>query len=153
MSKLAILPCGKKKIWDLDPTIGREEVREVYVGTLHRLTRQYAEMFCDQWVILSAKHGYCFPNERIEENYDLTFGMPKGEAVISKEQLKVQIEEKRLQEYDQIIVLTGKKHKSIVEQTFDQASKLAFPLLGTKGIGEMQQRLKQAIVNNQPLHK
>ncbi|WP_440895151.1 DUF6884 domain-containing protein [Amphibacillus sp. Q70] len=153
MSKLAILPCGKKKIWDLDSTRGREVVREVYVGTLHRLTRQYAEIFCDQWVILSAKYGYCFPDEMIEGNYDLTFGMSQGEAIISKEQLLKQIGEKKLQAYDQIIVLTGKKHKAIVEQTFDQVSKLVFPLLGTKGIGEMQHRLKQAIINKQPLHK
>ncbi|MBU5595273.1 hypothetical protein KQI76_08910 [Amphibacillus sp. MSJ-3] len=153
MTTLAILPCGKKKVWDLDPSRGKVKVREAYVGTLHQLTRQYAEMFCDQWVILSAKHGYCFPNEIIDKNYDLTFGMPKSEMMITNEQLKKQIKEKRLDQYDQIIVLTGKKHKVIVEQTFNQENQLSFPLLGTRGIGEMQQRLKQAIIKRQPLHK
>lgn len=151
MKKLAILPCGKRKIWDRDPVQGKMAVRDVYIGTLHRLTRTYAESFADEWVILSAKHGYCFPDELIAENYDLTFGTKDKHAIISNQALIDQINKKQLDQYDRIIVLTGQKHKKIVEQTFPEKDVLSFPLLGTKGIGEMQHLLKHAIENKVPL--
>ncbi|WP_017471717.1 DUF6884 domain-containing protein [Amphibacillus jilinensis] len=151
MRKLAVIPCGKKKIWDVNPSLGPTKVEEAYIGNLHKLTREYAELFCDEWVILSAKHGYCSPFEIIKHNYDITFGMKTIEAQISYEELKQQIKEKQLTDYDQIVVLTGKKHKKVVESTFDGKIPLVFPLLGTMGIGEMQQRLKKAILAKQPI--
>ncbi|MBM7540396.1 DUF6884 domain-containing protein [Amphibacillus cookii] len=151
MRRLAVIPCGKKKIWDVNPSLGPTKVEDAYIGNLHKLTREYAELFCDEWVILSGKYGYCSPDEIIKGNYDITFGMKETEAQISFEKLKKQIKEKQLTVYDQIVVLTGKKHKKVVESTFDGKVSLVFPLLGTKGIGEMQQRLKKAILAKQPI--
>lgn len=152
MRQLAIIPCGKKKIWDRYPDHKGEKVAEAYIGVLHRLTKQYAEMFCDQWVILSAKHGYSSPDEIIKSNYDLTFGMNETGLIISNEDLIAQIKQKNLSEFDQIIALTGKKHQKIINATFSREQKIIYPLLGTKGIGEMQQKLKGAIETKRSLH-
>ncbi|SEN66031.1 hypothetical protein SAMN04488134_101581 [Amphibacillus marinus] len=150
MRELAIIPCGKRKIWDVNPTFGQATVNEAYIGTLHRLTKQYAQTFCDNWVILSAKHGYCFGDEIIPSNYDLTFGMNNKQAIISNEKLKAQIHEKELLNCQKIIVLTGQKHKRVVEASFEEQDRLFFPLIGGRGIGDMQQKLKQALVLKRP---
>ncbi|GGM19967.1 hypothetical protein GCM10011351_02260 [Paraliobacillus quinghaiensis] len=152
MKQLAIIPCGRKKIWDIDSTKGPTEVKDAYISVLHRLCEQYAEMFCNQWVVLSAKHGYLLPHDIVPDNYDLTFGMKKELSVITEEELLVQIEQKGLMNYDQVIALTGKKYQPIIENTFGTDIKIHYPLLGTKGIGEMQQRLKYAIEKNISLH-
>ena len=152
MKQLAIIPCGRKKIWDVDSTKGPTEAKDAYIGVLHRLCEQYAVMFCDQWVVISAKHGYLLPNDIVPQNYDLTFGMKKDLSIITEEELLVQTKQKELTNYDQVIALTGKKYQPIIEKTFGSDIKVHYPLLGTKGIGEMQQRLKYAIENNTPLH-
>lgn len=151
MLQLAIIPCGRKKVWDKYPEQKATKVDQAYIGILHRLTKQYAELFCDNWVVLSAKHGFQLRDEIIPENYNLTFGMKGIHPIIGLEQLINQINKKKLSEFDQIVALTGKKHKAIIDQIFPE-EKLIYPLLGTKGIGEMQQRLKQSIEMKAPLH-
>lgn len=150
MRILAVIPCGKKKIWDQHPDLGPVKVEDAYVGNLHRLTRQYAEIFADDWVILSGKHGFCSKNEIINENYDITFGM-EGHEVVSLETLKKQRNKKDLASFDQALILTGKKHQSIIEQIGGITKDDRYPLLGTRGIGEMQQRLKSAIIHRKRL--
>ncbi|WP_117169878.1 DUF6884 domain-containing protein [Paraliobacillus sediminis] len=151
MKQLAIIPCGKKKIWDRNSSQGPAVVKDAYVGVLHRMCEQYAEMFCDQWVVLSGKHGLMLPNETILENYNVTFGVKNNGEVISIEELQSQLLDKKLGAFDQIISLTGKKYQPIIEETFGPNKDIRYPLLGTKGIGEMQQRLKSAIKNKKAL--
>lgn len=150
MRVLAVLPCGKKKIWDKTPDVGPMKVEDVYIGTLHRLTRQYAEIFADDWVILSGKYGFRSRYEMINEDYDITFGMKAADVVPSNILMK-QIVDKGLNGYDQAIILTGKKHQQVIQNIGGITKDDRYPLLGTKGIGEMQQRIKQAIDNKQPL--
>jgi len=40
--------------------------RDLYQSPLFRLSRTYVEQRCEQWVILSAKHGLVFPDEVVE---------------------------------------------------------------------------------------
>ncbi|GEM03566.1 hypothetical protein HMI01_05540 [Halolactibacillus miurensis] len=150
MRVLAVLPCGKKKIWDKIPDVGPMKVEDVYIGTLHRLTRHYAEIFADDWVILSGKYGFRSRNEMIKEDYDITFGM-KSADVVSSNTLMNQVVEQGLNRYDQALILTGKKHQQVIHAIGGITKDDRYPLLGTKGIGEMQQRLKQAIDKKQPL--
>jgi len=150
MRQIAILPCGKRKIWDVEPEKGPSKVNEVYIGTLHRLTREYAEAYCDDWVILSAKHGFRSRNEIIYENYDLTFGM-KEAGIMSTGHLRQQLTTLQLDRYDRAIILTGQKHKRVIEALGGITSNDVYPLLGTRGIGEMQQRIRKAIHDQQPL--
>lgn len=150
MRTIAVLPCGKRKVWDKSIDAGPSKVEDVYIGTLHRLTRQYAELFADDWVILSAKHGFRSKNEIIHNNYDLTFGM-KHPCEVTKEVLKRQRDRKEMDKYDRAIILTGKKHQRVITAIGGITEDDQYPLLGTKGIGEMQQRLKQAIDTNEPI--
>ncbi|PXW92659.1 hypothetical protein DES38_102243 [Streptohalobacillus salinus] len=150
MRQIAILPCGKRKIWDVEPQRGPTKVNEAYIGTLHRLTKEYAQAYCDDWVILSAKHGFRSKNEMIEQNYDLTFGMDQDQ-IISTKALRKQITTLQLDRYDRAVILTGQKHKRVIEALGGITDNDVYPLLGTKGIGEMQQRLRSAINEKQPL--
>ncbi len=83
MSAICIIPCGKKKIWDKYPSEGAVSAEEAYIGTFHRLAEQYAKKFFNDWIIISAKHGFLLPHDIVPENYDLTFGQ-KGKKTIRK---------------------------------------------------------------------
>lgn len=99
--------------------------------------------FFENWVILSAKHGFLRPNDIVLENYDLAFDS-KSDEIISMEQLKQQMIEKELLQFDEIVLLAGKKHKKVVTQLY-QEEIIKYPLAGCKGIGYMLQRLKGAV--------
>ncbi len=68
-------------------------------------------MFFENWVILSAKHGFLRPNDIVLENYDLAFDS-KSDKVISIEQLQKQMVDKSLLQFDEIVLLAGKSIKS-----------------------------------------
>ena len=68
-------------------------------------------MFFENWVILSAKHGFLRPNDIVLENYDLAFDS-KSDEVISIEQLQKQLVDKSLLQFDEIVLLAGKSIKS-----------------------------------------
>ncbi len=97
----------------------------------------------ENWVILSAKHGFLRPNDIVLENYDLAFNS-KSDEIISMEQLKQQMIEKDLLQFDEIVLLAGKKHKKVVTQLYPEGT-ITYPLAGCKGIGYMLQRLKEAV--------
>ena len=152
MKKLCIIPCGRKKIWDHDPEIGPTKAKEAYIGVFHRLCQSYAKQYFDDWAILSAKHGFLLPDDIVSENYDVSFSMNKQE-VIDMGDLRKQSIDKKMERYDHIIVLGGKKYQPIILEVFQNADLVEFPLKGTRGIGEMQQRLKRSIENQQPIHQ
>ena len=58
MRRLCIIPCGKKKIWDKYPDYGPMEAKDVYISPFGKACQAYATMFFENWVILSAKHGF-----------------------------------------------------------------------------------------------
>lgn len=93
MRRLCIIPCGKKKIWDKYPDYGPMEAKDVYISPFGKACQVYATMFFENWVILSAKHGFLRPNDIVLENYDLAFDS-KSDEIISMEQLKQQLIEK-----------------------------------------------------------
>ncbi|WLR52281.1 hypothetical protein LC040_05060 [Bacillus tianshenii] len=146
MKRLAILPCGAAKIWDKYPNLGPQQAKDVYSSSFHQTTRAYAEQFIGEWVILSAKHGFLFPDDTISENYNVSFSMSKAN-IISDEQLQRQISEKGLAQYDQLVVLGGKKYHRVVERNFSNID-FCYPLKGCKGIGYMLQRMKNAMKNH-----
>ncbi|QGH34347.1 hypothetical protein GI584_10075 [Gracilibacillus salitolerans] len=151
MSQLCIIPCGKKKIWDKIPDVGPTKAKNAYIGVLHSLCRQYVELYFDNWVIISGKHGLLLPGDMVPGNYDVTF-RPNDPDVITIDVLRYQLREKGLGLFRDIVVLTGKKYQPIINQTFHEADSIQYPLLGTRGIGEMQGLLKNSIENNQALH-
>lgn len=151
MSQLGVLPCGNKKIWEKYPELGTVQARDAYIGTLHHLCRRYAETFIKEWVILSAKHGFLFADDTVDGPYDVAFHQ-KGNNVISTYRLRDQVTTKRLNQYDELIVLTGKKYKKVIEASFGDDFPAIYPLLSYKGIGYMQQALKNAVQTGKALH-
>ncbi|EEN02754.1 hypothetical protein bthur0014_25540 [Bacillus thuringiensis IBL 4222] len=119
------------------------EAKDVYISPFGKACQAYATMFFENWVILSAKHGFLRPNDIVLENYDLAFDS-KSDEVISIEQLQKQLVDKSLLQFDEIVLLAGKKHKKVVTKLYPEEM-ITYPLEGCKGIGYMLQRLKEAV--------
>ncbi|MBP1948681.1 DUF6884 domain-containing protein [Virgibacillus litoralis] len=151
MSQLSIIPCGRKKIWDKNPSIGAVPAKEAYIGTLHKLCRNYAAQFTDKWVILSAKHGFLFADDIVDGQYDVTFNQ-KSDQIITFDRLREQVRDKKLDMFDQLIVLTGKKYKPVINGCFDDDLSRTFPLAQYKGIGYILQALKISLEKDTPIH-
>ncbi|ASK63692.1 hypothetical protein CFK37_16775 [Virgibacillus phasianinus] len=153
MRQLSIIPCGKKKIWDKQRDHGPAKASQTYIGTFHRLCRNYALQFTDQWVVLSAKHGFLLPADIVDENYDVTFKQKHNSTeIITIDRLQQQVREKQLDRYDELIILAGKKYKKVIADSFNCDMPKKFPLETFSGMGYMQQALKQAVADNRPLH-
>lgn len=54
---------------------------------------------------------------------------------------------KKLLDFDEIILLAGKKHKKVVTKLYPEEI-ISYPLEGCKGIGYMLQKLKCAVENH-----
>ncbi|EEL11296.1 hypothetical protein bcere0015_26110 [Bacillus cereus BDRD-Cer4] len=119
------------------------EAKNVYISPFGKACQAYATMFFENWVILSAKHGFLRPNDIVLENYDLAFDS-KSDEVINIEQLQKQMVDKSLLQFDEIVLLAGKKHKKVVTKLYPEEM-ITYPLEGCKGIGYMLQRLKEAV--------
>ncbi|MED2754075.1 hypothetical protein P4278_07335 [Bacillus thuringiensis] len=143
MKRLCIIPCGKKKIWDKHSNYGPMEAKDVYISPFGKACQAYASMFFENWVILSAKHGFLRPNDIVLKKYDLAFDS-KSDEVISIEKLQKQMVDKSLLQFDEIVLLAGKKHKKVVTKLYPEEM-ITYPLEGCKGIGYMLQRLKEAV--------
>lgn len=143
MKRLCIIPCGKKKIWDKHSNYGPMKAKDVYISPFGKACQAYASMFFENWVILSAKHGFLRPNDIVLKNYDLAFDS-KSDEVISIEKLQKQMVDKSLLQFDEIVLLAGKKHKKVVTKLYPEEM-ITYPLEGCKGIGYMLQRLKEAV--------
>ncbi|EJV85554.1 DUF6884 domain-containing protein [Bacillus cereus] len=149
MKRLCIIPCGKKKIWDKCPDYGETEAKDVYISPFGKACQAYATEFFENWVILSAKHGFLRSNDIVQENYDLAFDS-KSNEIISIEQLKQQMIDKGLLQFDEIVLLAGKKHKKVVTKLYPEEV-ITYPLEGCQGIGYMLQRLKGAVEAQQEI--
>ncbi|WP_206732692.1 DUF6884 domain-containing protein, partial [Halarcobacter ebronensis] len=119
------------------------EAKDVYISPFGKACQAYASMFFENWVILSAKHGFLRPNDIVLKNYDLAFDS-KSDEVISIEKLQKQMVDKSLLQFDEIVLLAGKKHKKVVTKLYPEEM-ITYPLEGCKGIGYMLQRLKEAV--------
>lgn len=151
MTQLSIIPCGKKKIWDKNPEQGATKAKDTYIGTFHTLCRNYATTFTDQWVVLSAKHGFLLPHNIVDQNYDVTFNQ-KSNEIITFDRLREQVRAKQLDQYDELIILTGKKYNSVINSSFANDFPKKFPLEAYTGMGYMQQALKKAVLDHSPIH-
>ncbi|ASS90937.1 DUF6884 domain-containing protein [Aeribacillus pallidus] len=145
MRRICVIPCGTKKVWDKEPSAGAVSAEKAYIGVFHRLCQAYTKKFFDEWVILSAKHGFLRPNDFVPGPYNVSFSMKKHPELITINQLKEQAVEKNLLDVDDIVLLGGKKFRPYIEQVFTNKTAFHYPLSDCKGIGFMQQKLKQAI--------
>ncbi|PTL39555.1 DUF6884 domain-containing protein [Alkalicoccus saliphilus] len=149
MNSLCIIPCGRKKVWDDYPELKEVPAGEAYTGTLHRKSRAYADTFCTDVRILSAKHGFLALSDKVEENYDLSFHSSR-ESIISVKNLQIQVMMQELLHYDKITVLTGKKYRPFLEKVFPGET-VNYPLFHCRGIGYILRELQSAVDTLSPL--
>lgn len=140
MNSLCIVSAGKRKVWDDNSQIKIVKAKELYTGLFTRKCIEYAQKFyLDSYCILSARYGFLYPEDKIEIPYNECFHI-KNSNSISKEALQLQIKNKRLDEYDKIIVLGGKYYNQMIRDLF-KGKEIINPLEGCKGIGVMIKRL------------
>ncbi|MHC9539501.1 MAG: DUF6884 domain-containing protein [Vulcanimicrobiota bacterium] len=149
MRSLCIVPCGSRKIWNISPSAGCTQAKQVYIGPFVKKCIEYARKFHPtSWVILSAKYGFLFPSDIISADYNVTFNDRKTNP-ITFDELSKQIIDKKLTDYDEIIVLGGRNYMNNCIQVFG-ADKVKTPLASCRGIGFMLSRIKKAIECCQP---
>jgi hypothetical protein len=142
--RLCIVPCGTAKIWDKEPQAGPTQAQFVYTGVFATACQKYAKAFFKDWVILSAKQGFLFPEEIINETYNVSFIKPTNETITTKK-LMDQAREKGLLDFYEIVVLGGRHYVNRTEAIFDQGQQIILPLSDCKGIGYMLQKLTRSI--------
>ncbi len=146
---LVIVSCSARKIWDKNPNMGPVKARDAYIGPLFRLAKRYAELSGCDWLILSAKYGFIEPDYVIPGNYNATFKDPRTNP-ISLDDLRRQVVEKKLYEYDKVIVLGSRHYSSIVRSVFREYNvEVEAPLEGLS-IGKMLTKLKKMTENILP---
>ena len=127
---LVIVPCAQQKAWDKNPKLGSVSAKEAYTSIPFRLNRQFAEKFGDQWLILSAKYGFIWPEFRIPGNYNVTF-KKKDTSPISQSRLKDQVTKKKLYNCTKIFALGGKEYRQAIQEAFaDYPITIIYPFAG-----------------------
>lgn len=145
MNRLCIIPCGAKKIWDVPGVAPAGYAAQLaYLSPLHQKCQAYARLFFTDWVILSAKHGFLLPEDDVPGNYNVAFGSDHPE-MMTAEALAAQLRRKALDRFDEVVVLGGRKFQRIVPAVFPSGARFVYPLVGSKGIGHMLQRLNEAL--------
>lgn len=135
MKPLLIVSCGSKKIYDTNFEVGAIPFKEVYTGTYTKKLIEYATHTHHDFVILSAKYGFVFPNELCPNNYNVKFKLNEPESKIIKLQKQAQF--KGLFKYNPIISLAGKTYSNIIKRVFKNKI-IQEPLHGSMGL-RMQQ--------------
>ncbi|MBA3924914.1 DUF6884 domain-containing protein [Listeria rustica] len=147
---MIIIPSGKPKIWDKQEDAGPVAASQAYTGNFHRLCRAYAEKFDGDYLILSPKYGFLTPDSLVVGTYDVRFTARGVTAeTISLEELSRQWQEFAI-EQEMIVMLGGKKFAPLLAAVTDGKQRFLFPLHGTRGIGDMQKRLRTAIDTGEP---
>lgn len=150
MKTLCIVPCGVSKVWDKNPNAGPTAARNVYIGPFATVCRKYAEKFFPKsWCILSAKYGFLFPDDIVPGPYNVTFNKKKSEP-ITLNQLSSQLKRKKLNRYNAVVVLGGKNYTNRIEILYSGVL-IYSPLKNLRGMGYMMQKLRRAIITENPL--
>ena len=138
---LCIVSCGKAKIWDKYPNIGGIEAKRVYTGAITGEYIKYAQIaYPSSWIILSAKHGFLYPNDVIFDSYDIRID---NEESINIDKLHAQIIDKKLHNYDKIVILGSKRYSDIVVSLFPDKD-ISAPVIGLK-LGYISRTIKELI--------
>lgn len=144
---LALVGCGAAK-QDLSPT---EVVpaKDLYTSNYFALKRRYAELYADEWGILSAEHGYIDADTRIC-TYDAVLEGRRDArdwAADGFADLRDRIDSSDI---ERVIMLAGTLYARPVEKYLrgldDRDITVAYPMDGCGGIGEQMAFLKARVV-------
>lgn len=147
---LIIVPCGQKKIWDRNPSVGATTAKDAYTGPPFGINKAFAQKFGESWCILSAKYGFIDPDFRIVGPYNITF-KKKRTGPITTDQLREQVRQQNFGRFTTVIGLGGKEYREAIELAFaGKLARLCFPFSGLP-IGKAMQATKSAIATNDPM--
>lgn len=93
---------------------------------------------------MSAKHGFLRPDDIVPENYDVTFGTAHPE-IMAADELCRQFHEKGFSGIEELVMLGGKKYRSVLNKVIGEHQRISWPLSSYKGIGYMLQALNRAV--------
>ncbi|MFC4604506.1 DUF6884 domain-containing protein [Rhodococcus kronopolitis] len=138
---LVIVRCGAPKAPTAMPA------GQLYTGTYSRLALQAATTLTGDDPaairIISARWGL-LSLDRVVEPYDLRLGQPRS---ITAAKVRAQASKQRLLDRPNVIVLAGRAYSELVKLVWPRA---LTPLVGTRGIGDQQNRLAR-IARGEPL--
>jgi hypothetical protein len=146
IKRLCIIPCGSAKVWDKVPQAGPTQSQFVYTGVFATTCQRYAKSYFKDWIILSAKYGFLFPDDIVEGPYNISFNKP-AEDTIKIETLRDQALMKGLYDFDEIVVLGGMNYIERAKSVFINGQNIVTPLSDCSGIGYMLQKLSRALEN------
>lgn len=142
--RLVIVGCGAKKIWDTNPLAGPTKAKDVYIGPYFKVNRQYAEHLGCDWLVLSAKYGFVWPDFVIPGNYNTTF-KNLSTCPVSTDELRRQLFQLQLGRYDSITILGGQDYIGRVEDAFaGMDARFETPLAGYP-MGQQMHRINQML--------
>ena len=141
---LVVVPCSASKIWDRHPGAGLTQAHMAYNSSSFRLEVEYAERYGSAWAILSARYGFLWPHDLIEQ-YDVSFNRPASEP-IETDILATQVIERQLDRFAQVIGLGGKHYQAAIRAAFAArpSVRLVFPFAGLP-IGKTMRAIRQAL--------
>lgn len=113
---LAIVPCGKTKIWSRNFLAGPIPAKDAYVSPLFKLHRRYAESFAADWRILSAWYGFLHP-EHLIEDYEAKFLASDLNSTNWWRLEGLRHQASRLPRYERVILLGGRLYRDIARRT------------------------------------
>ncbi len=133
LKTLVILACSQKK--------GQKPVaaRDLYLGSLFKLGRKFAEVHRFDYVIISAKYGLLRP-EQVIAPYDQRIAN-MNDVRRMREMVLPGLKE-ILQRYEKVVVIGGNLYRKVLEPIKSPKFEI---ITDSRGIGGILQRLKQRI--------
>lgn len=115
-----------------------------FTGPFSRKCQSYAAKFYPgAWCILDPNNGFLFPDEVIRRQHSACLFRPWTEPM-DLEVLRAQVRKRKLDQYEQIVVMGGRRFIILVEDAF-HGRKVRAPLAGVGGIGEMMREMNLAL--------
>lgn len=151
MTSLAIVGCGEAKL-DASDINGAVELRNLYTSTYFRKKREYAEVVCDVWFVLSAKYGLVGPYKKVTEPYDRSLDdlsdHETGEwAIDVRTDLRNHVAGFGVEE---VHLLVGQQYELAIEDVLEDELQNGYddvvrPFAGTPGHGEQMAVLDELV--------
>lgn len=134
MRRIALVSCSRKKAAE------KCAAKDLYTSALFRKARQFAELYCDGWYILSAKHGLLMPG-RVIAPYDQTLTTQSpGERATWARRVGKQIH-KRFPDPVEFVIVAGRKYwEELAPSLAADGHEVRIPLSGLS-IGKQLQAL------------
>lgn len=146
--RVAIVGCGSNKIVTAAPV----EIRDLYTSDYFRQKREFGEQECDDWRVLSAKHGLVWPTERAH-TYDCSMGDhddEQREEWLESVETGLRFLAKQINKDGEIVVLAGRDYVDPIQPILDTIPRtVRDPFAETSGIGEQRSWLKDELATTE----